>query len=113
MRFPVLSALGAVLALILFAYVGAGLLGLQTLFGVVIPYVALGLFIVGFIYRVVTWAASPVPFHIPTVCGQQRSLSWIKADNSESPYTSLRDSSPEWRSRSSSSGRSSGTTGWS
>jgi nitrate reductase gamma subunit len=88
-RFPALSGLGAVLALILIAYVGAGLLGLQTLFGVVIPYVALALFIVGFIYRVVTWAASPVPFHIPTVCGQQRSLSWIKADDKESPYTTV------------------------
>ena len=86
MRFPALSGLAAVLALILLAYVGAGLLGLQTLFGIAIPYFALALFIVGFIYRIVTWAASPVPFHIPTVCGQQRSLSWIKADNSESPY---------------------------
>lgn len=89
MRFPALSGLAAVLALILFAYVGAGLLGLQTLFGIVIPYVALALFIVGFIYRIVTWAASPVPFHIPTVCGQQQSLPWIKADNRESPYTTV------------------------
>jgi nitrate reductase gamma subunit len=28
-----------------------------------------------------------VPFHIPTVSGQQKSLAWIKADNTDSPYT--------------------------
>jgi nitrate reductase gamma subunit len=45
------------------------------------------LFIVGFVYRVLKWARSPVPFHIPTVCGQQKSLPWIKANNIDSPYT--------------------------
>ena len=29
---------------------------------------------------------SPVPFRIPTTCGQSASLPWIKADNLESPY---------------------------
>ena len=55
-------------------------------FGIVIPYAAIVLFIVGVIYRVVKWARSPVPFRWPTTAGQQKSLPWIKANNLESPY---------------------------
>ncbi len=62
-----------------------GVLG--TLFAIVIPYTALAIFVIGFVYRIVLWACSPVPFHIPTVCGQQRSLPWIKNNKSESPST--------------------------
>ena len=57
------------------------------LFSVVIPYAAFLIFIAGFIYRVVRWGRSPVPFRIPTTCGQQRSLAWIRANPLESPYT--------------------------
>jgi nitrate reductase gamma subunit len=53
----------------------------------VIPYIAIATFVGGFIYRIVLWAKSPVPFHIPTVCGQQKSLPWIKNNNTESPST--------------------------
>jgi nitrate reductase gamma subunit len=64
------------------------LLGVQSplVFGVIIPYVAISIFILGIIYRVVKWARSPVPFRWPTTAGQQKSLSWIKANNLESPY---------------------------
>ena len=64
------------------------LLGVQSplVFGVIIPYVAISIFILGIIYRVVKWARSPVPFRWPTTSGQQKSLSWIKANNLESPY---------------------------
>jgi nitrate reductase gamma subunit len=55
-------------------------------FGIVVPYVAITLFIVGIIYRVVKWARSPVPFRWPTTSGQQKSLPWIKANNLESPH---------------------------
>jgi nitrate reductase gamma subunit len=79
-------ALVAVVALVVIPWVGVGAAGLIGLFGVGIPYVACVLFFAGFIYRVVKWAQSPVPFHIPTVCGQQKSLPWIKADNLESPH---------------------------
>jgi nitrate reductase gamma subunit len=54
---------------------------------VAIPYAALCIFIVGFSYKVIRWAQSPVPFNIPTTCGQQRSLPWIKAAWIESPST--------------------------
>ena len=76
-----------ILFLILFVVIGIEGIGLYSFFGIFIPYVAVLFFIVGFIYRVLKWASSPVPFHIPTVCGQQKSLPWIKADNIDSPYT--------------------------
>ena len=66
---------------------GAGVLGLTTLFGVVVPYAAFALFVAGIFYRVIRWAKAPVPFHIPTVSGQQKSLSWIRNNGLESPYT--------------------------
>jgi nitrate reductase gamma subunit len=64
------------------------LLGVQNplIFGIIIPYTAIGVFVLGIIYRVVKWARSPVPFRWPTTAGQQKSLSWIKANNLESPY---------------------------
>ena len=56
------------------------------LFGIIVPYTAITLFIAGIIYRVVRWARSPVPFRWPTTAGQQKSLPWFKANNLESPY---------------------------
>ena len=62
-------------------------MGWHSLFGVILPYTAVLLFVVGFIHRILKWASSPVPFHIPTVSGQQKSLPWIKANNIDSPST--------------------------
>lgn len=78
-----------VLGLAVVAFLGGGAAGLRILFGVVIPYMAFALFVVGFVYRIYRWAKSPVPYHIPTTCGQQKSLPWVKANNLESPYNSL------------------------
>ncbi|OGP89605.1 MAG: menaquinol oxidoreductase [Deltaproteobacteria bacterium RBG_16_47_11] len=80
------SILG-ILVLLLCVIVGAGGMGLYVLFTILIPYAAVLLFIGGFLYRVLKWASAPVPFHIPTVSGQQKSLSWIKSDNINSPFT--------------------------
>jgi len=77
----------AVLGLFLIAYVGTAALQFQVLFGVVIPYAAFIVFIAGFIYRVIDWARSPVPFAIPSTCGQQKSLPWIKQSRFENPST--------------------------
>jgi nitrate reductase gamma subunit len=82
-----LYSIFAVCILLFIITLGVGGMGWYSLFGVVIPYLAIVLFITGFIYRILKWASSPVPFHIPTVSGQQKSLSWIKADNIDSPYT--------------------------
>ena len=54
---------------------------------VVLPYAAFAIFLAGFAWRVVRWSLAPVPFRIPTVCGQQKSLSWIKSGWLESPWT--------------------------
>ena len=59
---------------------------IQVIFGVVFPYLAISIFIVGVIYRVYLWAKSPVPFRITTTCGQQKTLSWIKPSNLENPH---------------------------
>ncbi|MDI6687078.1 MAG: sulfate reduction electron transfer complex DsrMKJOP subunit DsrM [Desulfobacterales bacterium] len=77
----------AVIVLISLAYVGVEAAGLQVIFGIVIPYMAVLIFIVGFIYRVMDWASSPVPFRIPSTCGQQKSLPWIKHSKIDNPFT--------------------------
>jgi nitrate reductase gamma subunit len=77
--------LAAVVAMVLIAWIGASVPGMQYLFGIAIPYVAMALFLGGFCYRVIQWAKSPVPFKIPTTCGQGYSLPWIKQDKLEAP----------------------------
>lgn len=79
-------SLMAVLILVLVSWIGAGSSGAQYLFGVVLPYLALAIFLLGFIWRVIGWARTPVPFRIPTTGGQQKSLSWIKNDNLDNPH---------------------------
>jgi len=78
-------ALGAVALLVLIAVLGVGLAGLYTIFGVVIPCAAFAFFLAGVVFRVLKWARAPVPFRIPTTCGQEKSLPWIKANSLESP----------------------------
>lgn len=72
-------------ALLLGVFLGVEVIGLNYLFGVIIPYLAFAVFFLGFIYRVFKWGRSPVPFRIPTTCGQQKSLSWIKQNKIENP----------------------------
>jgi nitrate reductase gamma subunit len=63
--------------------------GLQWTAGVVLPYVAVTLFVVGVVAKVVGWARVPVPFRIPTTCGQQRSLPWLGQNKLDNPHTGL------------------------
>ena len=79
----------AVLLLMLVSYAGVGAAGLDVLFGLVIPGLALLVFLAGFVYRVIKWAQVPVPFRIPTTCGQQKSLPWIKQNKLDSPSSTL------------------------
>ena len=51
----------------------------------IIPYVVFVILLAGFAYRIITWGRAPVPFHIPTTCGQEKSLPWIKANPVENP----------------------------
>jgi len=61
----------------------------QYLFGIIIPYLAFVIFVGGFVYRVIKWGISPVPYRIPTTCGQQKSLPWIKQDKLDNPSSTL------------------------
>ncbi len=76
----------AVIVLFLIAWAGTAI-GLQVVFGIIIPYLALLTFIVGFAYKVVGWSRSAVPFRIPTTGGQQKSLPWIKHSKLDCPDT--------------------------
>ncbi|MCI5150842.1 MAG: menaquinol oxidoreductase, partial [Candidatus Electrothrix sp. MAN1_4] len=80
-----LFPLVAVIVLARIAWVGSTIPGMQNVFGIDVPYAALIVFIGGFCWRVVYWAKSPVPFKIPTTCGQGYSLPWIKRDKLEAP----------------------------
>ena len=81
-----LTALFGVAVLFVIVYLGVDVLGLQSLFGVILPYAAIFLFLIGFVFRILQWAKSPVPFRIPTTSGQQKSLKFIKSNNLESPH---------------------------
>ena len=87
MNISYMYSLIAVILLFLLAYVGVQVPGGEYFFGIFIPFLAVITFIVGFIYRVVDWTRSPVPFRIPTTCGQQKSLPWIKPANIDNPTT--------------------------
>lgn len=78
-------ALGLVMILAALAFMGGQVAGLRLLFGVMLPWAAIVIFLLGMSYRVLLWARAPVPFRIPTTCGQQKSLPWIKAGWLESP----------------------------
>ena len=69
----------AVIALVLIAWLGIQIPGMPYLFGVALPYLAMSIFLGGFVYRVVHWAKSPVPFPIQTTCGQGKSLRFHQA----------------------------------
>jgi nitrate reductase gamma subunit len=84
-----LVSLAAVVVLFLLAYFGSGVKPLDAVFGIAIPYVALLVFLGGLIYRILAWAKIPVPFRIPTTCGQEKSLPWIRQDKLENPDSSL------------------------
>jgi nitrate reductase gamma subunit len=84
----ILVSLLAVSSLFLLGLLG-GTSGMAWIFGVVFPYVALVLFFGGLVYRVMSWANVPVPFRIPTTCGQQRSLAWIKQQKLDNPHNAL------------------------
>lgn len=84
----IITPLFIVLVLIALPYLGIAM-GLVSLFGYIIPYVALLVFILGFVYKVVKWAQSPVPFRIPTTGGQQKSLPWIKQNKLDNPSNLL------------------------
>jgi nitrate reductase gamma subunit len=89
----VFFALLVVAILYLIVYLGVVLADLDSLFGIYIPYAAIVVFLAGFVYRVLAWAKSAVPFRIVTTCGQQKSLPFIEHNNLENPH----NTSGVWR----------------
>lgn len=83
----IMMSLVAVVVLGSVAYAAGSVPGLQVVFGIWIPYAAAAVFLLGFAWRIFKWAKSPVPFRIPTTCGQQKSLSWIKHNSIDNPTT--------------------------
>lgn len=77
----------AVTALAVVGFLGGLTSGGQYLVGVILPYVAFAIFLGGFVWKVLGWAKSPVPFRIPTTCGQGESLPWIKQAKYDCPST--------------------------
>ena len=73
--------------LVVIPLVGILAANLQFLFGVILPYAAVLIFLIGMIWRVTDWAKSAVPFRIPTTAGQQKSLPWIKDSKLDNPTT--------------------------
>lgn len=69
--------------LALLAYVAGP--GMSSIFGVFIPYAAFLVFLIGVATKLFCWVKSPVPFRIPTTCGQEKSLPWIKHAKFDNP----------------------------
>jgi nitrate reductase gamma subunit len=82
----IVISLVAVAILTVVAFVGVEAANLHFFFGVVVPYVALAVFLIGIVYRMLKWARSAVPFRIPTTTGQQKTHPWIQANNLENPH---------------------------
>jgi len=89
MNINYMYSLIAVVVLFLFAYIGVEAAGLEVLFGIIIPYLAIIIFIAGLTYRIMGWAGSSVPFRIPSTCGQQKSLPWIKQNKIDNPSSTF------------------------
>jgi nitrate reductase gamma subunit len=81
----VLLSLVAVLILVVVgAFAGRGQSAPPAL-AMAVPYAGFAIFLAGFCYRVAKWASSPVPFRIPSTCGQQKSLPWLKHASLDNP----------------------------
>jgi len=83
----ILFSIVMVSILALIPWIGVYVLDLRYVFGVVIPYVAVTIFILGFVFKVLRWSFSPNPYRIPTTAGQQKSLPWIKQNKLDNPST--------------------------
>ncbi|MFC1524682.1 sulfate reduction electron transfer complex DsrMKJOP subunit DsrM [Thermodesulfobacteriota bacterium] len=77
----------AVVGLVFLAWIGSLVPVGQSLFGILLPYAAFLIFVVGFANRVLNWGKSPVPYRIPTTCGQEQSLDWVKQNKIDNPST--------------------------
>jgi len=82
-----LLGLAAVAAIAAIGFAGGLVPALRFPLAILLPYAAIVVFLVGITLRAIGWAKSPVPFRIPTTCGQQRSLPWIESARLDNPST--------------------------
>ncbi len=85
MNVKYLYSLILVIALFLIALTGVTLPGGPVFFGIIVPYVAVIIFLYGFISKILGWANAAVPFRIPTTAGQEKSFDWIKQNKIDNP----------------------------
>jgi nitrate reductase gamma subunit len=85
----ILFSLIVVTIIVLIPWVGVWVFDFRYFFGIIIPYAAIAIFVLGLIIRVIRWARSPSPFRIPTTAGQQKSLPWIKHSRLDNPSGTL------------------------
>ncbi len=83
-----LNAFLATIALIVLTVVMSSV-GLNSVIGVALPIIAFIVFVGGFVWKIVSWAKSPVPFAIPTVGGQAKSLDFIKPNRLDAPTSTI------------------------
>jgi len=82
----VIISLIAVIILFFIGYIGSGI---PVVFGIILPYLAILIFLVGIVIRIIRWAKSPVPFNITTTTGQQKSLDFIRQNKLDNPHSTL------------------------
>lgn len=82
----VLISLIVVIILFIIGFLGAEI---PLVFGTILPYLALFVFIIGIVIRIIRWAKSPVPFNITTTTGQQKSLDFIRQNKLDNPSSTL------------------------
>jgi nitrate reductase gamma subunit len=80
-------SLGAVGAVAAAAALAARMSSGYTVLLPAVAYAGFAIFLAGVCFRMMRWAAAPVPFRIPTTCGQQASLPWIKSAPLDNPST--------------------------
>ena len=85
----ILFSIVIVTILALIPWVGVWMFDMRYFFGIIVPYAALAIFILGMVFRVIRWARSPNPFRIPTTAGQQKSFPWIKQNKLDNPSTTF------------------------
>lgn len=82
-----MGLLVSIIAMAIITLIGMFASAAPYFFGVVLPYMAVVIFIGGIIVRVLRWARAPVPFRITTTCGQQKSLDFIRQNKLDNPFT--------------------------
>lgn len=85
----IFTSLISVLLIALLALGASQIMTITTILAWIVPCVAFVVFLIGFIYRIIRWAGSPVPFNIPTTCGQEKSLPWITANPLDNPSSKV------------------------